>query len=76
MDRCPRIKGQVDKIVESRITALKPVLPFSCAFCGKYQHEVWQLIQGPTCCICDECTELIVDMIRKTNHTFCTEFVK
>ena len=35
-----------------------------CSFCGKCQHEVQALITGPTVCICDECVETCVDIIR------------
>jgi ParB/RepB/Spo0J family partition protein len=38
-----------------------------CSFCGKSQHEVRQLIQGPTVFICDECVGLCIDIIRKEN---------
>ena len=34
-----------------------------CSFCGKSQHEVRKLIQGPTVLICDECAELCIDII-------------
>ena len=34
-----------------------------CSFCGKSQHEVRKLIQGPTSLICDECAELCIDII-------------
>ncbi len=40
-----------------------------CSFCGKSQHEVRQLIAGPTVFICDECVELIMDMIREEHKT-------
>ena len=36
-----------------------------CSFCGKSQHEVRKLIAGPTVCICDECVELCMDIIRE-----------
>lgn len=32
--------------------------PFRCAFCGKTQEQVKQLIAGPCAYICDECAEL------------------
>jgi hypothetical protein len=34
-----------------------------CSFCGKSQHEVRKLIQGPTSLICDECVELCTDIV-------------
>jgi ClpX C4-type zinc finger protein len=34
-----------------------------CAFCGKSQHEVRQLIAGPSVFICNECVELCSNII-------------
>lgn len=34
-----------------------------CDFCGKSQHEVRNLIAGPTAFICDECITLSVDIL-------------
>lgn len=34
-----------------------------CTFCGKSQHEVQQLIAGPTAYICDECVGLCIMII-------------
>jgi len=36
-----------------------------CSFCGKSQHEVLKLIAGPKVCICDECVDLCVDIIKE-----------
>ena len=36
-----------------------------CSFCGKSQHEVRNLIAGPTVFICDECVELCMDIIKE-----------
>ena len=36
-----------------------------CSFCGKSQHEVRKLIAGPHVFICDECSELCMDLIRE-----------
>jgi hypothetical protein len=36
-----------------------------CSFCGKSQHEVRKLIAGPNVFICDECSELCTDILRK-----------
>lgn len=36
-----------------------------CTFCGKSQHDVSQLIAGPTVFICDECVDLCADIIRE-----------
>jgi len=33
-----------------------------CNFCGKSQHEVRKMIARPTVFICDECTELCMDI--------------
>src|ERR1700751_5790501 len=34
-----------------------------CSFCRKSQHDVRQLIAGPSVYICDECVELCLDVI-------------
>ena len=34
-----------------------------CSFCGKGQHEVRRLINGPGVAICDECVEVCSDML-------------
>jgi hypothetical protein len=42
-----------------------------CSFCGKSHHEVFHLISGPTCFICDECVALsagIIDQARKAQR--------
>ena len=36
-----------------------------CSFCGKSQHEVFKLIAGPKVCICDECIDLSVEIIKE-----------
>lgn len=36
-----------------------------CSFCGNSQHEVRQLIQGPSVFICDECVALCTDIIKE-----------
>ena len=41
--------------------------PDYCSFCGKSQHEVSNLIAGPTVFICDECVDLCVDIIKEEN---------
>jgi hypothetical protein len=38
---------------------------YYCSFCGKRQDEVCKLIAGPTVFICDECTDLCADIVRK-----------
>ena len=35
-----------------------PDRTFYCSFCGKPQHEVEKLIEGPSVFICDECVDL------------------
>jgi hypothetical protein len=35
----------------------------SCSFCGKTQHEVKELIAGPSVFVCDECVGLCNDII-------------
>jgi hypothetical protein len=35
-----------------------------CSFCGKSQHEVPQLIAGPTVFICNECVDLCTDITK------------
>ncbi len=36
-----------------------------CSFCGKSQHEVRNLISGPSVFICDECVGFTVDIIEE-----------
>ena len=50
--RSPSVAAQNDR------TAPKTLY---CSFRGESQHEVRQLIAGPTVYICDECVELFVD---------------
>ena len=40
-----------------------------CSFCGKSQHEVRKLIAGPAVFICDECTELCMDIATTPDST-------
>ncbi len=40
-----------------------------CSFCGKSQHEVKKLIQGPQVYICDECVELCNDILHEEQIT-------
>lgn len=46
-----------------------------CSFCGGFQRERRQLIQGPNVLICNECVSLIVDMIRETEPLFKVHYV-
>ena len=34
-----------------------------CSFCGKIEHEVHRMIQGPGVRICDECVRLCMDVL-------------
>ena len=34
-----------------------------CSFCGKSEHEVHRMIQGPGVRICDECVRLCIDVL-------------
>jgi ATP-dependent Clp protease ATP-binding subunit ClpX len=43
--------------------------PLFCSFCGKSQHDVHKLIEGPTVFICNECVELCMDIIREDNKS-------
>ncbi len=52
-----------------------------CAFCGKTQHEVKNLIAGPTVYICDECVDLCYDIVveegaKKSAGTKVDKFVR
>jgi ClpX C4-type zinc finger/Glyoxalase superfamily protein len=50
-------------VVASRAPAPPPKTLY-CSFCGKSQHEVRKLIEGPASLfICDECVELCIDIV-------------
>lgn len=34
-----------------------------CSFCGKSSMDVAQLIAGPTVLVCDECVDLLTEVI-------------
>jgi hypothetical protein len=36
-----------------------------CSFCGKTQRQVEKLIAGPGVYICDECVEMMVEIIQE-----------
>src|SRR5258708_39381109 len=41
-----------------------PPKPLYCSFCGKSQHEVAKLIDGPApVLICDECVDICTDVV-------------
>lgn len=53
----------------------KPV-KLECNFCGKFEQDVLLLIAGPRgVFICNECIELMVDIIRGTVPDFCMTVV-
>lgn len=35
-----------------------------CSFCGKAEHEVFYIVEGPAVGICDECVPLVADVIQ------------
>lgn len=39
------------------------VVPYRCSFCNKDQHDVAQLIAGPSVFICNECVEVCQEII-------------
>jgi hypothetical protein len=41
----------------------QPKPPYYCSFCGKADHEVRKMIDGPTVFICDECVGLCVSIL-------------
>lgn len=40
-----------------------------CSFCGKSQHEVKKLVAGPSVYICNECTDVCVEIIWEPGGT-------
>ena len=40
-----------------------------CSFCGKGQHDVRNLVAGPSIYICDECSVLTIEIISETSGT-------
>jgi ATP-dependent Clp protease ATP-binding subunit ClpX len=40
-----------------------------CSFCGKSQHEVGQMIAGPTVFICDACVARCVTLLEESGKT-------
>jgi hypothetical protein len=37
--------------------------PICCSFCGKSQHEVRKMISGPSVHVCDECVDLLYEIV-------------
>jgi ATP-dependent Clp protease ATP-binding subunit ClpX len=35
-----------------------------CSFCGKAEHEIFYLVEGPAVFICDECVVLAADVVQ------------
>lgn len=46
-----------------------------CSFCGKNQFEVKKLIAGPSVFICDECTEICLDIIKEEANETVEEII-
>lgn len=44
-----------------------------CSFCGKSQYEVVYLIAGPVALICDECTDVCVQVISEARAASSAE---
>lgn len=47
--------------------------PLYCAFCGKNQHEVAKMVAGPNVFICDECIDLLHQVIHAEKPPFPPE---
>jgi tRNA A-37 threonylcarbamoyl transferase component Bud32 len=45
-----------------------------CSFCEKSQHEVRALIAGPSVYICDECTDLCIDITSERSDSSAERF--
>ena len=39
-----------------------------CSFCGKSEHEVHRMIQGPGVRICDECVRLCIAVLQHVHE--------
>lgn len=46
-----------------------------CSFCGKNQFEVKKLIAGPSVFICNECTEICLDIIKEEANETLEEII-
>ena len=58
-----KLRGEVKS--RSLPTTAAETKTLYCSFCGKSQHDVRQLIAGPTVFICDECIKQCADIIRQ-----------
>ena len=36
-----------------------------CSFCGRDSTEVWRIVKGDDCAICDRCADGVVEMLLK-----------
>jgi hypothetical protein len=45
-----------------------------CSFCNKDQNDVEKIIAGPNVCICDECVDVCVGIIRGDDHPLTEGF--
>ena len=58
-------EGEEDKQPESTAEN-RPVREARCSFCGKSEHQVFRMIQGPGVRICDECVDLCYQLVRES----------
>lgn len=58
-------EGETDKQPESSV-GNRPVRQVRCSFCGKSDHQVFRMIQGPGVRICDECVDLCYQLVRES----------
>ena len=56
---------ETDKQTESSADN-RPVRQARCSFCGKSEHQVFRMIQGPGVRICDECVDLCCQLVRES----------
>ncbi|MEY9806955.1 ATP-dependent protease Clp ATPase subunit [Bradyrhizobium elkanii] len=47
----------------------------NCSFCGKRHDEVFRLIAGPTCMICNECIGRMANMIAAELQTVAADII-
>ena len=58
------VEGKTDKQPESSADS-RPVRQVRCSFCGKSEHQVFRMIQGPGVRICDGCVDLCYQLVRE-----------
>jgi ATP-dependent protease Clp ATPase subunit len=39
--------------------------PICCSFCGLSQHEVRKMISGPSVHVCNECVDLLYEIVHR-----------